>query len=132
MKFNKFFFAVLTLVVLDMGFGGAQAQQYYTNSTAANGGYQYNDSLTTPLQPSAVIAYQKKAGILNGTSVTSADGTVTNTFSAAIYTAPPSIQITQVGSTITSTDAVISVTISNFVYKAGAPNVTNTWISVGH
>ena len=110
----------------------AHAQTYFTNSTTPAGGYQYNDSLTVPLVPSAVIAQQKAAGILNGTSVTTTDGTVTNTFPVALYTAPPSIQVTQTGSTLTATDAVVSVTLTNFVYKAGAPNVTNTWISIGH
>ena len=109
-----------------------RAQPYYTNSTAASGGYQYNDGFTAPQVPSSVINRQKLGGIVTGTSVTSADGTVTNSFGSVVYTAPPNIQVTQVGATITTTNVVTLITTTNFVFKAGAGSVTNNWLSVGH
>jgi hypothetical protein len=130
--------SILTLILLLIALivftaPSAQAQPYYTNSTPANGAYLYNDVYAISPKPSAVLAQQYKSGILTGNSVTTTDGTVTNTFATnVVYTVFPSIQVTQVGSTITTTDVVTSVTTSNFVYRAGAPGITNCWISVGH
>ncbi|MEI6198180.1 MAG: hypothetical protein WCH84_11575 [Verrucomicrobiota bacterium] len=107
------------------------AQPYFTNTTAATGGYQYNDGFTASQVPSAVINRQKLAGIITGTSVTAADGTVTNSFGSVVYTAPPNIQVTQVGTIITTTNVVTLITTTNFVFKAGAGSVTNNWVSIG-
>jgi hypothetical protein len=120
---------VAALMFLELS---AQAQPYYTNTTTVVQPIQYNDNLTQPLVPSDTMTLQRKAGILAGASVTTTDGTVTNSFGYAIYTVPPAVHVTQVGITITTTNVVSAVTTSNFVYRAGVTGVTNTWISVGH
>lgn len=111
----------------------AQAQPYFTNATAASGPFQYNDALTPPAQPSQVIARQSLAGIQSGFVVTTADGTVTNTFSTnCIYTAPPIVVTRQRGKPTTTTSNIIVVTTSNFVINVGTPTSTNDFYAIGH
>lgn len=69
-------------------------------------------------------------GIQTGGGTTTADGTVTNTFPTAFSTAP-TVVVTQTGSTLTETNAVVSVTPSNFVYRAAANSITHRYIAVG-
>ena len=70
---------ILLFVMLGLA-AVSQAQPYYTNSTPANGAYLPNASVIPATQPAATLAAQYRLGINTGTSVTSGDGTVTNTF----------------------------------------------------
>lgn len=121
----------------------ATAQPYQTNNfgTVTNGpqfgAYLPNSSVIPPTQPSRTIATQLASGINAGWSVTSGDGTVTNTFSTNyVYSAAPFVTVTMLGTTGnggTNTPVITSVTTTNFVFKVGAiSGVTNHWHAVGH
>lgn len=70
-------------------------------------------------------------GIQRGAGVTSADGTVTNTF-PNIYTTLPTVTATQFGATSAGTNLITLITTSNFVYKSGAAGISNQWIAAGN
>jgi hypothetical protein len=67
--------------------------------------------------------------ILSGTVVSTADGTVTNTFTSAFSTAPNVIS-TQVGINTTITNTIV-ITTTNFVLTVNKATVTNRWIAIG-
>jgi hypothetical protein len=67
-------------------------------------------------------------GIQTGTLVSTADGTVTNTFTQP-YTNIPNVICTGYGTT--PTNWITSITPSNFVWNAGKLNATNNWIAIG-
>jgi hypothetical protein len=67
--------------------------------------------------------------ILTGTAITTADCTVTQSFST-VYGAVPVIVCSQVGLNTTTTN-VIEVTTSNFVLRTGKATQTNKWVAVG-
>jgi hypothetical protein len=126
-------FIALVVIALVAAFAlQSIAQPYYTNSTPTYGGAQYNDSLVSPAQPGIVRANQYALGIKTGTSVTASDGTVTNTFATNyVYTLPPVVVVTQLGTNSSATNIVVSVTTTNFVYSAGKTSVTNNWMAIG-
>lgn len=127
MKQTKIFLALLT--VSAMFALTASAQPYYTNSTAASGGYQYNDIFTTPLVPSDTIARQQKAGINVGTFAAGTALALTNSFPANSYTVAPTLTANASG---TATVNVTSVTTTNFILTASATNVVVYWQAIGH
>ena len=129
---KKLFSLVLVGVALAFGSSVALAQPYYTNSTAANGAYQPNAAAVNAYPSWVAGQQQQNMGILTGSSISSTDGTVTNTFPTTyVYTYPPVVTVTQTGSICTTSNLLTSVTTTNFVYKCGAINITNNWISVG-
>lgn len=69
-------------------------------------------------------------GIQRGTGITAANGTVTNTF-PKVYATLPTVTVTQLGTTNSTSNIVTSLTVSNFVYNGGGPNISNMWISAG-
>lgn len=69
-------------------------------------------------------------GIQYGSCTTAADNTVTNTFSTP-FTVTPRVVIAQQGDGITTTNKIISITTSNFVYDAGAPSISANWVAIG-
>lgn len=109
----------------------AKAQPYGTN-IAGYGVHQFNDSLIQPLAPSRTLAEQLARGINCGKCVTTTDGTVTNTFSTNyVYSAPPIVVCTQTGTLMSTTNAVVSVTTTNFVLRSSIASLTNNWIAIG-
>jgi hypothetical protein len=68
--------------------------------------------------------------IETGTGTTVADGTVTNSFTT-VFGAAPKVVCTQTGTVITSSNCVVSITTSNFLYRAGAGSVVVNYIAVG-
>lgn len=68
--------------------------------------------------------------IQTGSSVSSTDGTVTNTFTTP-YGSLPSISIQSWGALMPGTNTITTLTLTNFVFKCGANAASNTWISVG-
>lgn len=69
-------------------------------------------------------------GVQYGKGITSTDGTVTNTFPVP-YTILPTVTVTQIGATNSTSNIVTALTLSGFIYKAGGPNISNMWISAG-
>ena len=138
MKFNRIFFAITGLALLAVT---ASAQTYYTNvlNGATNGNFA---GAQTPYQtlpqrylPGQVMSAQTNTGICYGTSTTTANATVTNSFGGMTYTAAPVVTVTQTGTPIVYTavtNVVVTVTTSNFVYNGGGPAVTFNWMAVGH
>lgn len=61
--------------------------------------------------------------------VTTADGTVTNTFASA-YPAPPVVLITQFGTVNSPTNIVVSVTATEAVINCGKAGVTNNVLAI--
>lgn len=125
----KALFSLLLLTILALSVTVAPAQPYYTNGTAASGGYQYNDGLAAALVPSATIAAQKKDGINVGTFAASASLTLTNTFAANSYTVAPTVTANASGS---ATVNVTTVTATGFVLTTSATNVVVYWQAIGH
>jgi hypothetical protein len=68
--------------------------------------------------------------ITSGTCVTSTDGTVTNTFATA-FSSAPKVFLSQVGTLVTGTNILTSVTASNFVVNTKSATTTNNWIAIG-
>lgn len=68
--------------------------------------------------------------IQTGRGVTTADGTVTNTFTVA-FGAVPKVVTTIFGTTLNSTNNVRSVTTSNFIFYGQITGVTNDYIAIG-
>lgn len=127
-----FLIAILAALLLPLFVAQKASAQPAGTNTAGYGVHQFNDSLIAPLTPARTLAEQLARGINQGTSITSSDGTVTNTFSTNYtYSAAPTVVVTLRGTGISTTNDVVSVTTSNFVYKAGAPSITNNWIAVG-
>ncbi len=130
-------FAAIALVseVANLADNSAQAQGYFTN---ANGPYfgaaQYNSSIPNPVLPSQTIQRQYNAGINAGTATTiGATGLITNSFATNyVYSAAPSVVVTQNGATQTGTNLVTSITLTNFIYQSGASGTVVSWIAVGH
>jgi hypothetical protein len=127
--FKKFALSLLVLVGISFA---ASAQPYYTNSSPQYGEYNPNRYVVPPTQPLATLNAQYALGINSGTSATSTDGTVTNAFATNyVYSVTPVVTVTQTGAVITPTNSVVSVTLTNFIYKAGAANTTNNWTAIG-
>jgi hypothetical protein len=70
--------------------------------------------------------------IMSGTSVTAADGTITNTFAIA-FSAVPNVTCSQqsISSAGSVTNTITGLTTTFFIYSAGKASVTNQWIAVG-
>ncbi len=68
--------------------------------------------------------------IETGRGVTAVDGTCTNSFTTAFGSVPKVIPV-QFGTVTTTSNLVVSISISNFVYRAGANTVTNDYVAVG-
>ncbi len=68
-------------------------------------------------------------GIQSGSVTSSADNTVTNTFSTA-FSSAPKVTTTPFNST-TATNTVTSVTTSNFVVNVGKASVVVHWFAIG-
>ncbi len=77
-----------------------------------------------------VAATKVALGIQAGLGVSTSDGTVTNTFSTAFSSAPIVVTTINAASGGT-TNWIVSVTASNFIWKCGATGLTNYWIAVG-
>lgn len=75
-----------------------------------------NGGLTTP-------------SIQSGSVVTSADGTVTNSFTTA-FTAAPIVINRQTGTGTTTTN-ILTVTTTNFILNTGVGTQTNSWVAFG-
>lgn len=131
MNLKNTFLGLVALCALCVSVETSPAQPAGTN-TAGYGVHQFNDSLIAPLTPARTLSEQLARGINSGKSISSSDGTVTNTFSTNYtYSASPSVVVTITGTGISTTNVVTTITTSNFVWKAGAPNITNTWVAVG-
>lgn len=83
--------------------------------------------LTNSINASSNVLY---ARIVTGASVTETDGTVTNTFPVD-FISLPNVTATQFGLARSATNAIVSITVSNFVYTAEKAGVSNQWIAVG-
>lgn len=66
----------------------------------------------------------------SGTCCSATDTTVTNTFTTP-YGTLPNVICTQIGVTNTTSNFLVSVSLTNFIVKSGAPNVSNNWVAVG-
>jgi hypothetical protein len=69
--------------------------------------------------------------IVTGQGVSTADGTVTNTFSTTFGAVPKVIPSIFAANSAKTTNLVLSVTTSNFVWACGANGVTNPYIAIG-
>ncbi len=69
-------------------------------------------------------------GIQKGFGVSTSDGTVTNTFGQA-FSSAPIVTTTQNATSGGTTNWIVSVTASNFIWKCGATGVTNYYIAIG-
>ncbi len=107
----------------------AQAQQYFTNSTTATGGYQPGDSLTPPLVPSATIARQVAAGILAGAFTATNTANVIS-FGTNIYTVAP--VVTAGTSSTTNAATVTAVTTTNVTVTTTYNANSIYWHAIGH
>jgi hypothetical protein len=107
----------------------AAAQTYFTNSTSASGGYQYNDNLPNPLTPSQILANQYKTGTLAG--VITPGAALTVTFATNIFSATPFV--VACSSATNYPAAVTAVTTTNFTVSVVTTNsVTIYWEATGH
>lgn len=115
----------------------AHAQSWPATNAATQtvtGAATYQDTLPTPLNPSAVIARQVSSGILTGTvpvgGITNA-GAMVVSFSTNIYTVAPVVVAT---SSVTNYPvAVTSTTTSNVTFAVLSTNgVAINWHAVGH
>jgi len=68
--------------------------------------------------------------IIQGTSTSATDGTVTNTFSTA-FSAAPTVVISPYGSAVLSTTNHVVVTTSNFIWTCSLPSKTANWVAIG-
>lgn len=68
--------------------------------------------------------------IQTGRGKTATDGTVTNTFTTA-FSVLPVVTVTQEGAVTTVSNIIVSCTTTQFIYNAGGPNVTNSYIAIG-
>lgn len=77
-----------------------------------------------------VAVLKTNLGFQAGRCVSSSDGTVTNTFGTA-FSSAPKIYATQYGTTYSATNAIASITTSNFVIYSKISGVTNDWVAIG-
>ena len=102
----------------------AQAQPYYTNSTAANGAYQPNTAAVNSYSAWVTMRAQQNGGIYTGTFAPGTSTALTNTFSGPYtYTVAPVVTASSSGASSNVVN-VTSVTTTNFILTTAYTNVT--------
>jgi len=89
----------------------------------------YQDTLGTPLRPSAVMSRQADAGILAGSQAATNTANVIS-FGVRIYSVAPTV--TASTSSTTNAAAITSVTTSNVTIATGYNANTIYWHAIGH